>query len=457
MTGCIMCRLEVRSMKKATFERGVHPHAHKGISKDKPIEKLKAPAVVIIPLSQHVGPPCEATVSVGDRVLVGQKIADNSAPICAPIHASVSGTVKDIGMYNSLGGAKAKAIVIENDFQEERYPELVPHASLSEVSSEEIIDIAREAGLVGMGGATFPTAAKIRSGLGKVEFCIINAAECEPYLTADYRLMMEQSGDVIEGLLALMKAFSLDVGYIGVEDNKPDAIALLTEAAAKADKKIEVVSLHTKYPQGGEKQLIFAITGREVPSGKLPAEVGAAVFNLGTCISLAQAIKTGMPCVERVVTVTGHAVNEPKNLLIKVGTTFEYILNEGCAGITEATTKVISGGPMMGVAQHTLDVPVTKGTSGILVLTKDQDKTVKTPTCIRCGKCIGACPMGLLPCYMYLYGNKQNLEGAEEYNTMDCIECGACTYVCPGRLHLVQTFRVTKLRITEARRAAANK
>lgn len=442
---------------KSTFKGGVHPHGFKELCEDKPIERLTPPPVVVIPLSQHIGAPCEPTVTVGDQVFVGQKIGDNSAPVCAPVHSPVSGKVTAIRPYNSLGGTKVNSIVIENDFLETPSPDLKGHSSLDEVSGEDIINIAREAGLVGMGGATFPTATKIRSGLGKVDYCIINAAECEPYLTADYRLMIEYPEKVIEGLLALMKVFSLEKGYIGVEDNKPKAIEVLQEAASRAPKKIEIVTLKAKYPQGGEKQLIFAVTGREVPSGKLPSEVGAAVFNLGTCIALDDAIKLGMPCIERVVTITGHAVKEPKNLMVKVGTTFEYVLNTGCGGLTEDAAKVISGGPMMGVAQFTLDVPATKGTSGILTLTKQQDQTVSNPVCIRCGKCIGACPMGLVPCYMYLYGAAQNLDEAEQYNVLDCIECGACTYTCPGRLHLVQNFRVTKLRIMEERRKAAQK
>lgn len=444
-------------MMKSTFKGGVHPHGFKELTEDKPIERLTPPPVVVIPLSQHIGPPCEPCVAVGDQVYVGQKIGDNSAPVCAPVHSSVSGKVTAIRPYNSLGGAKVNSIIIENDFAQTLCPDLKGHATLDEVSSEEIIIIAREAGLVGMGGATFPTATKLRSGLGKVDYCIINAAECEPYLTADYRLMIEYPEKVIGGLLAFMKVFSLDIGYIGVEDNKPKAIEVLQQAAAKAPKKIEVVTLKAKYPQGGEKQLIYAISGREVPSGKLPAEVGAAVFNLGTCIALDDAIKMGMPCIERVITITGHAVKEAKNLLVKVGTTFEYILNTGCGGLTEDAAKVISGGPMMGIAQFTLDVPATKGTSGILTLTKKQDQSVANPTCIRCGKCIEACPMGLVPVYMNMFGAAQNLAEAEKYNVLDCIECGACTYTCPGRLHLVQTFRVTKLRIMEERRKAASK
>lgn len=445
-------------MKGNSFKGGVHPHGHKEISKDMAIERLKAPKMLIIPLSQHIGAPCNPVVEVGDSVCVGQKIGDTDALVSSPIHSSVSGKVVDIRPYNNSSGTKVNSVIIENDFNDTVYEGVKPYGTLESLSQEDLVKISREAGLVGMGGATFPTHMKLKPGGKVIDYVIINAAECEPYLTPDYRAMLEWPEKIIGGLRLLMKALGVETGYIGVEDNKPDAIKILTEHAEK-DEHVKVIPLPAKYPQGGEKQLIFAITGRQVPSGKLPSEVGAAVFNTGTCIAFYNAVTTGMPLVERLVSITGHAIKEPKNLLIKIGTLMDYVINEGCGGFTEEPEKVIAGGPMMGVALFTTDVPVAKGTSGILTLTKEQDQNVEDPHCIRCGKCVESCPMGLVPYYMNLYGSALRIKEAEQQNVLDCIECGACAYSCPGKLNLVQTFRVTKLRIQEERRkaAAANK
>lgn len=438
-------------MMSNTFKRGIHPGDRKELTKDIPVEAIAAPKTVVIPLSQHIGAPCNPLVKVGDTVYKGQKIGDNdTTPVSAPVHSSVSGKVTAIKPCQNANGGKMNSIVIENDFQETLDPSIKGHGALEDLSPEEIISIIREAGIVGMGGATFPAAAKIKFGLKQVDTVLINGAECEPYLTADYRAMLEMPEKVVFGLKAIMKAFGVNKGYIGVEDNKPDGIAKLTEAA-KDEKDIEVMSLMTKYPQGGEKQLIYAITGREVPSGKLPAEVGCAVFNLGTAIAVANAIQEGMPCIERILTVTGE-VNQPKNVMAKVGTSFDYIINECCGGMKDGVDKVISGGPMMGVAQHNLEVPVTKGTSGILLSSSKVCGYVENPTCIRCGKCIEACPMGLLPMYMNLYASHGYIEEADKYNVLDCIECGACTFVCPAKIHLVQEFRVAKGRVQELRK-----
>lgn len=442
-----------------TFKRGIHPDGHKELTKDLKVEEIKAPEILYIPVSQNIGAPCTPLVKAGDTVFKGQKIGDNdTTPVSAPIHSSVSGKVKAVQMWQHATGAKVNCIVIENDFQETLDPSIAPKGDLENLTSEDIMAIIREAGIVGMGGATFPTAAKIKFGLGAIDTVIINGAECEPYLTCDYRAMMETPEKIIFGLKAVMKALNVTKGVVGVEDNKMDAVELLKKAA-EGEANIEIRALKTKYPQGGEKQLIYAVTGREVPSGKLPAEVGCAVFNLGTCCAVADAIQTGMPCIERNVTVTG-LVKQPKNLRVKMGTTFDYLINECCGGLADGADKVLSGGPMMGVAQHSLDVPVTKGTSGITVLSNAECNYVDEPTCIRCGKCVEVCPMGLQPLYMNLFGSHDRLEEADKYNVLDCIECGACAYTCPAKIHLVQQFRVTKQKVQQMRKekaAAANK
>lgn len=438
-----------------TFKGGIHPHDDgKGYAKDKAIERLAPPQVVAIPLSQHIGAPCEPCVAVGDEVKMGQKIGDSSAPVSAPVHSSVSGKVTAIAPGVNAVGNKVNCVFIENDFKDTLCEDIKPYGDIEQLTSEEIINVIRASGLVGMGGATFPTETKIRSCLqNKIDYVIINAAECEPYLTADFRVMVEQPEKVIYGLKALLKVFGLSKGHIGIEDNKPEAIAAV-KAAAQNDPAIEVVSLKTKYPQGGEKQLIYAITGREVPSGKLPATIGAAVFNLGTCWALANAIMTGMPLFERVVSVTGPGIKEPKNLLVKVGTSFEYVI-ENCGGMNDNVIKVISGGPMMGFTQYTLSTPVVKGTSGILLLTDKEEKIEKNPQCIRCGKCVEACPMKLLPSYLNMYISKGRFNDAEDLNVLDCIECGACTFACPARLHITQNCRLAKGTILARRRAEA--
>ncbi len=440
-----------------TFKGGIHPSDCKSITKDLAIEKITPPKKIIIPLSQHIGAPCAPLVAVGDRVFVGQKIGDSPSPVSAPVHSSVSGTVTEIKPCPHPNGSVSNAIVIENDYLEEVHESVKKKGDYKKLSKEELIAIVREAGLVGIGGATFPTATKINSCLNdNIDYLIINGAECEPYLTADYRCILEFPHMVIEGLKIMMKIFSVEKAYIGIEDNKPEAIKVL-KSAAKDEKGIEIVTLHTKYPQGGEKQLVFAISGREVPSGKLPSAVGAAVFNLGTCIALYEALEFGMPSISRVLTVTGAGINTPKNIMAKVGTQFSYIIDEVCGGLKESAGKVIMGGPMMGTAVYSLDVPVIKGTSGILCLDQNEVEYQKNPECIRCGKCVDACPMGLLPSYINLFASNGNIEMADKYNALDCIECGACTFVCPAKIHLVQTFRVAKIRIGERRRAMASK
>ena len=433
------------------FRGGIHPDDQKAATVNKPIEVLPPPEQVILPMSMHIGAPCQSLVKVGDTVKIGQKIAEGTSPVSSPVHATVSGKVTAVAPLPHPNGTKVMSVVIENDFQETVYEGIKPYGSYESLSGQEITDIIRESGIVGLGGATFPTQIKISSGLGKVDTLIINGCECEPYINSDNRIMLEYPEEIVGGVRALMKVFGLKTATIGIESNKPKAIASIraTLPAGKGD--IAVKSLHTRYPQGAEKQLIKSITGREVPPGGLPAAVGCAVFNVDTAAAVHRAITTGMPLIRRIVTVSGSAVSNPKNLHIRIGTPLEKVF-EATGGFREQPYKVLMGGPMMGVAQSDLSVPVIKATNALLAFCQDEDPREDNPTCIRCGKCVSVCPMGLMPVYLYQYGNKDMLTECEKLNAMDCIECGCCSYVCPGRLYLVQSLRATKQKITASKK-----
>lgn len=437
-------------MKLLSFRGGVHPPHRKKATEKLAVIKANEPKVVYIPLQQHIGAPCEPIVKVGDEVKVGQKIGEAKAFVSAPIHSSVSGKVKKVAKMKTPIG-EATCVVIESDGLNEVHESVKPKGDIENLSAKEILEIIKNAGIVGLGGAAFPTHVKFSPPPEKqIDTIILNGAECEPYLTADHRLMLETAEDVIYGLRAMMKVLDVKKAYIGIEDNKKDAIENMLRSAEGAE-GIHVVGLKTKYPQGAEKQLIYACTQREVPSGGLPMDVGVVVNNVGTAAAVSTAIKTGMPLVERIATITGSGITEPKNLLIKIGTLFSEII-EQCGGFKGTPGKVIMGGPMMGLAQHTIEVPAIKGTSGILVLSPEEAKLPDPQLCIKCGKCVEICPAFLQPVYISAYGLKDMYDKAEEYRALDCIECGSCSFICPSKRPLLHSIRVAKKEIIAKKR-----
>lgn len=425
-----------------SFRGGIHPpHAKKSTEK-KPVEHAVEPKVVVIPLHQHIGAPCEPVVNVGDHVKVGQKIGNATSFVSAPVHSSVSGTVKEIAPKLTLGG-KTTCVVIESDGLNTISEEVKPKGDLSSLDGKEILEIIKEAGIVGMGGAGFPTHVKLSPPPNKpIDYVILNGAECEPYLTADHRLMLEDPEAVIYGLKAMMKVLDVKQGYIGIENNKLDALEKMTKLT-EADDAVQVVSLRTKYPQGAEKQLIYACTKREVPSGGLPLEAGVVVSNVATAAAVSEAIQTGMPLVKRICTVTGKAIKEPKNLMIRTGTMLSEII-EQCGGFTEDLGKIVWGGPMMGISMSTVNIPSTKTTSGILCLNEADAELPESSACIKCGKCVNICPAFIQPSLLDAHSLRGNYDQAEKLRVLDCIECGSCSFVCPAKRPLLHSIRVAK-------------
>ena len=444
-----------KTMAQAFFG-GVHPNDMKAATNEKAIEQLAPPAEVVIPMSMHFGAPCTPLVKAGDHVKVGQKIGEFHG-LGAPIHASVSGTVKVVEPRPYSMGGNMMSVVIENDFQNELSEEVKAPADPDALTAEEMVEAIKNAGIVGMGGATFPTHAKISSAIGKVDTVIINGAECEPYITGDHRTMLERPEEIIGGATYLAKMFGVDKVVIGVEDNKQNGIDAMNKVIAEKKAPVVVEPLRCRYPQGGEKQLCQAITGKQVPPGGLPAAIGCAVFNINTTCAIFRAITQGMPVVNKIVTVSGSGVVEPKNLECPIGTPFSCLF-DACGGLNNKTYKLIAGGPMMGMAQYTADVSVGKGTGAVLAFCENEEQTVEHPQCIRCGKCVAACPMHLEPLFMYQYASKNMLDELNDAHIMDCMECGACAYVCPARVHLTHMFKTGKQKLKDkmaADRAAA--
>ena len=414
------------------------------------IQCIDAEDIMVYPLSQHIGAPAKAVVAVGDRVLKGQLIAETGGFISAPVFSSVSGTVKAIENRLVDNGNNDECIIIENDRENETVSDFGKDRNLDSLSAEDIVDIIKKAGIVGLGGAGFPTGVKVSpKNANNIDTVIINGSECEPYLTSDYRLMLERSEEIIKGIKAVLKALPNAKAVIGIENNKPEAIKILDKKTSGED-KISVCPLKTKYPQGGERQLIYAITGRKINSKMLPADKGCIVLNTASCYAIYEAVYKNMPLIHKVMTITGEAVHSPCNVDVPLGVSHSYVL-EKCGGSKDDVVKFISGGPMMGMAMSSLDVPVVKTSSSILAFSKDDVAALPQSACIHCGRCVKACPQVLVPQMMAKAVRGQNMDRFDELGGMECIECGCCTYVCPAKIPLTQMFKLGKAELRSMR------
>lgn len=430
------------------FSGGIHPEYKKEYTEDKAIRQAKFPSQVTIPMIQHTGAPCEPVVKVGDAVKKGQLIGKVEQFITSPVHASISGVVKEIKEVSHPTVDKSVSVVIESDGRDEWIESVKNRENVPNLGKEEIIDIIKESGIVGLGGGAFPTHVKLKPPK-KIDTVILNGAECEPYLTCDNRLMIEKPNDILKGLYLIMKALAIERAFIAIESNKSNAIMAIKEALENfgdsefGKKDINLKILPTKYPQGSEKQLIEAILKRKVPPKGLPLNVGCVVHNAGTALAIFEAVYYGRPLIERCITLSGDCVNEPLNLNVRIGASVKDLLDE-CGGLRREISKVIVGGPMMGIAQCTLDIPVIKGTTGVLFLSEDEARVFDEIACIKCGRCVDTCPMNLLPLAYAKFVKKERWDELDNYNIDDCIECGACSYVCPGRIPLIQYVKVGK-------------
>lgn len=431
-------------MKFFGFRGGVHPPENKIQTENMAVEEVKAPKMLYVALLQHIGAPLDPIVAVGDRVLKGQKIADSQAFMSSPIHSPVSGTVKRIEDHVFPLMGRIKTVIIEND-EQETWAELSKIEKWENVDRRTLLTMIREKGIVGIGGASFPTHIKLDPPAdAKIDTLLLNGAECEPYLNSDNRLMIENPEKIVNGIKIIKKILGVNRAIVGIEENKPEAIASMRKAVEGTG--IEIAPLKTKYPQGGEKQLIKAVLDRQVPSGKLPSAVGVVVQNTGTAAAIYDGIVNGIPLIEKVVTVSGKGIINPKNIKIAIGTPFSYLLDY-CGVNREIVDKLVMGGPMMGMAQFSEEAPVIKGTSGLLALTKEETNPYKTRACIGCGKCVEACPMGLEPLMFARLAAFEQWEQLKEYSLMDCIECGSCAYICPANRPLTEAIKIGKSKL----------
>jgi electron transport complex protein RnfC len=438
-------------MRLKTFRGGGHPPGAKELASAKPIRTLPIPKKVVIPLHQHTGAPAKPTVEVGEHVKTGQLIGEAQGFISASVHASISGQVIAIEKQLSPLGSEPLCVIIGSDGKDEWHESIKPNPEYFRLSPAQVREIVGQAGIVGLGGAAFPSRVKLTPPKDKpIDTFILNGVECEPYLTCDHRLMLERTHDLVEGTKIIARALGVNQSYVAIEANKPDAIFAFQKAVYK-EPNIEVMGLKVKYPQGAEKQLIKAVLDREVPSGGLPLDVGVVVHNVGTTLAISDAVRKGKPLVERVLSVTGPGIKDPQNFLVRIGTSFGNLI-DFCGGFNGTPGKVIMGGPMMGLAQYTTDVPVVKGTSGVLVLRQEDVQTPEERTCIRCGKCIEACPMWLLPNKIADFAANNRFDEAQRCGLLDCMECGICTYVCPAKRPLVQLIKYAKAELALARK-----
>lgn len=426
-------------MARLTFTGGIHPYDGKELSKDKPMKEVLPKGNLFYPLSQHIGAPAVPIVKKGDYVITGQKIAEAGGFVSAPIYATVSGTVLAIEPHRVVTGDNVNCIVIENDglYREAEY---YPIDSLADISKEEIITRVKEAGIVGMGGAGFPTHVKLSpKEPDKIQFVIVNCAECEPYLTSDYRRMLEEPEKLVNGLKAMLQLFDNAKGILAVEDNKPDCIELLKKLT-KDETRITVKALKTKYPQGAERQIIYAVTGRKINSSMLPADAGCIVNNVDTVVAVYHAVMLGKPLMQRIVTVTGDAINNPRNFIVRIGTLYSELIGEA-GGFKQDPVKIISGGPMMGFGIFDLDVPTTKTSSALLCLTEDEVSKYEQSACINCGKCVEVCPGHIIPSHLANYAEHGDTERFTAHDGMECCECGCCSFICPAKRPLTQSIK----------------
>ena len=435
-------------VKFPTFKKGIHPGEHKEYTNRQTIEYMPLPDEVFVPVQQHIGAPDDPVVSPRDEVKTGQVIGRSEKYVSSPVHSPVTGTVKKIDSFLHPMGSRTTMIQIKRDGEDEWQLLDIPDDWQSE-SVENLRQLVWDAGIVGLGGAAFPTHVKLAPPEEKpVDSFILNGCECEPYLTSDHRVMVEKTDKILTGMSIIMKVLGVNNGYIGIEDNKPDAVEAMQERVNALDLDYKVLSLETKYPQGAEKMLIQTVLNRQVPTGGLPMDVGTVVNNVGTALAVAEAVTEGKPLIQRVVTVTGDGIAQPRNVMTRIGTPFQSLI-DFCGGLNEETVQVFMGGPMMGMAQYDLSIPVVKATSGIICSTEANVTRFESYPCIQCGACVDACPMNLVPTLLARNSQQKKVDALEELGVQNCIECGSCAFSCPSHIPLVQWIRVGKYRVNE--------